>query len=92
MVDHKMTDALTEDKVLRRMTDEKAQKLGYPNAKIWLMEHRLGEIAGEWRTTKDDTLVKEYAAQYKALLALGWDSDLLDFEQMLPARLMPKPD
>lgn len=51
---------------------------------LWI----LADLAGEWRETKREEVVKRYHTVLKSLLDMGWN-DTLDFELQLPPELMP---
>lgn len=50
--------------------------------------YKLADLAGEWRETKQDKLVRRYQAILLCLYELGWDEEL-DVELELPDELMP---
>ncbi|MCI0714039.1 MAG: hypothetical protein L0154_28040 [Chloroflexi bacterium] len=57
----------------RHYTDEDARKLGYPNVHVLHLEDRLGQIAGQWRRTKDDQLVSKYRETLYEMILNGYN-------------------
>jgi len=51
--------------------------------------HQLGQLAGAWRGTKDESYIKKYQVLLRALLEMGWD-DELDIELLLLDEFMPE--
>lgn len=49
----------------------------------------LGDIAAQWRETKNPRYIKEYHDTYHQLRSLGW-SGALDVEAELPDEYMPR--
>ncbi|MCC6298426.1 MAG: hypothetical protein IT314_03955 [Anaerolineales bacterium] len=56
------------------------------------LEHRLSNIAMEWRSKPQDDLklVEEYSSTMDQLWKLGWDGSTLSLDAQLPDGLMPK--
>jgi len=52
-------------------TDEMAQKLGYPNARLYQMDVRLAELAGQYNETRDPAALKQHQSLYKEMLDMG---------------------
>ncbi len=75
---------------LNNITDEVAQRHGYPNAEVMQLEDKLGQIADKWRTTKDSTLVEEYKAVLYRMIERGYNVNTLLIEDQLPVDLMPE--
>jgi hypothetical protein len=70
-------------------SDEKAQKLGYPNAEVLRLSDQLSAIAGAWRTTKKTELVTQYRVTLYAMILKGYDVDTLPIQDQLPPEFMP---
>jgi hypothetical protein len=49
----------------------------------------LGDIAAQWRESKNPRFIKEYHDTYHQLRGLGW-SGMLDIEAELPDEYMPR--
>jgi hypothetical protein len=75
---------------LASITDEIAQEEGYPNAEVYRLSFKLGNLAGEWRETKEERVVQEYHRLFYHLIDLGWNPYLMEFTDILPDELMPK--
>ncbi|MCI0714028.1 MAG: hypothetical protein L0154_27985 [Chloroflexi bacterium] len=73
----------------RRYTDQQARQLGYPSAEVLHLSDRLSEIAGQWRTTKDNNLVIEYRQILYEMILKGYDVNTLPVQDQLPEELMP---
>lgn len=82
--------AMTEQELRIFVTDELAQKEGYPNAEVYWMESDLIKLAGKWRISQDDSLVKDYHKLFSKLLETGWDVNLLGKKGLLPSKHMPR--
>ncbi len=81
---------ISEQAFLEQLTDEQARAEGYPNAKVFRMEHQLSELAAEWRSSHAQTVVDQYHEVYRKLQRQeGWTPDLLDIDQQLPPEFMP---
>jgi uncharacterized protein related to proFAR isomerase len=68
------------------MTNEKAKDV---NELIFSkLEDVIGDLAGIWRATKDDEVVRKYHLLLNCMIDMGW-KDSLDLENHLPKRFMP---
>lgn len=88
----KPDDQLTHEAYLARVanyTDDDARKLGYPSVAVLHLEDRLGQIADEWRDSKDSRLVTQYHATLYDMILKGYDVDTLPIQDQLPAEHMP---
>ena len=74
----------------RNFTDEQASELGYPSAEVLRLSDNLRRIAGEWRQTKDGTLLIAYRETLYSMILKGYDVDTLPIEDQLPAEFMPE--
>ena len=72
------------------ITDELAQKEGYPSAEVYWLEADLIKLAAKWKHRKDKSVLKAYHELYAKLVELGWSVDLLGTEGMLPPEHMPQ--
>jgi len=52
-------------------TDEIAQKMGYPNARLYALDMKLAELADEYNETRDAGVLKKHQALYKKMLKMG---------------------
>jgi len=87
-----LKDQLTREEFLKRVqeyTDEDASRLGYPSADVIRLEIQLGELAGEWRETKDDKLASRYREVLLTMILKGYDVDTLPVQDHLPEEHMP---
>jgi hypothetical protein len=82
--------AMTAQELRVFVTDELAQKEGYPNAEVYWLEADLIKLAEKWRLKPENTLVKEYHKLFFRLLDMGWELHLLAAKGLLPAKHMPK--
>ncbi|MEM6284865.1 MAG: hypothetical protein AAF787_21930 [Chloroflexota bacterium] len=80
---------MNDDDILNAITDEMAREEGYPDAATLRMEHRLGQLAGKWRRTQQDSVVETYHKLFVELVERGWNPDQLTAQQSLPRDLMP---
>jgi hypothetical protein len=74
----------------RQFTDERAQKLGYPSAEVLHLYDHLSKLAGEWRSTKSETVAHEYGKTLLDMILKGYDVDSLPIQDQLPSELMPE--
>jgi hypothetical protein len=87
-----LKDQLTREEYLERVqqyTDEDAHRLGYSSAEVLRLEIRLGELAGEWRETKDDRVASRYRETLLTMILKGYDIDTLPVQDQLPEEYMP---
>jgi hypothetical protein len=70
-------------------TDEDARKLGYPSIEVLRLADYLSEIAGKWRTTKEDVLIHDYKAVLYEMILKGYDVNTLPVQDQLPEEHMP---
>jgi len=75
---------------MEQLTEEEVQELGHPSKEVMRLEWRLTEIAGEWRETKDNHLVHEYASVLYKMIFNGYDVNTLPVQDQLPDDLMPE--
>jgi hypothetical protein len=83
-------NSMTETELQAFVTDELAQKEGYPSAEAYWLETELIKLAAKWRHRKDKSVLKAYHELYARLIEMGWTVDLLSTEGMLPSEHMPE--
>ena len=71
-------------------SDEQAQDLGYPSAKVLHLYDHLSNLAGEWRSSRSETLAHEYGKTLLDMILKGYDVDHLPIQDQLPLNLMPE--
>lgn len=87
------TDMQSQEEFLaerQNFNDEQARKLGYPSAELLRLSDKLGQLAGQWRRTKDQALVHEYGKLLLTMILKGYDVNQLDIEDCLPKEFMPE--
>jgi hypothetical protein len=82
--------AMTEAELQAFVTDELAQKEGYPSAEVYWLEADLIKLAAKWRKRKDKSTIKAYHDLYAKLIEMGWTLRLLGTEGFLPPEHMPQ--
>jgi hypothetical protein len=70
----------TEQEFLNSLTDEKAQRFGYPSAEVYRLEHELVTL-GRKLNLGDESVRGEYYATLDKALTKGWSPDMLDGQQ-----------
>jgi hypothetical protein len=83
-------NTMTEAEMQAFITDELAQKEGYPSAEVYWLEAELIKLAAKWWRKKDKAVVKAYHDLYAKLIDMGWSVDLLSKEGFLPPEHMPQ--
>ncbi len=84
--DMKPSDSSDE---LEGYTDEDARRHGYPSLEVMRLEYQLTKITGEWRRTKENSLVHDYKAVLYEMILKGYDVNILPVQDQLPDDLMP---
>ncbi|MEL7433953.1 MAG: hypothetical protein AAFN11_08390, partial [Chloroflexota bacterium] len=75
---------------LENYTDADARRHGYISLDVMRLAYKLTEIAGEWRSTKEDALVQEYERVLYKMILKGYDLNTLPIQDQLPDDLMPE--
>lgn len=88
MEDMKSREEYMEER--RNYNDETARKLGYPSVEVLHLSDHLREIAGEWRETKEASLISQYRETLLTMILKGYDVDTLPIQDQLPVELMPE--
>lgn len=74
---------------LENYTDADARRHGYISLEVMQLEYQLTQIAGKWRSTKEEALVQEYERVLYKMILKGYDVNTLDIQDQLPDELMP---
>lgn len=90
----KTGDTLSRDEgetlIREHMTDETAQAMGYPSAKVWFMEDELAKLAREWHRTHDETVLSEYHKLYYKMIVFGYPPEAFAPETEIDTAYMPE--
>lgn len=84
----KSPEAVTAER--QNYSDEKARELGYPSAEVLRLADHLSNLAGQWRSTREQAVVHEYGKTLLDMILKGYDVDGLPIQDQLPEDLMPE--
>lgn len=80
----------TEAFIAENMTDEIARQMGYTNAQMYFMDQELAYLAGKWRETKNDEILKDYHLLYYKMIAFGFSPDGFSADTEIDPQFMPE--